>query len=106
MAKLKIGVVDFVNARPLVHGLDKERGVEKLWLVWAAEPVPPLEAVKSVVNERDRGAVTDPAQIAALRDFLGQAHPTPSARKDEAKQQTHVTARGAVLVHQIKLLHY
>ncbi len=85
---------------------DKERGVEKLWLVWAAEPVPPLEAVKSVVNERDRGAVTDPAQIAALRDFLGQAHPTPSARKDEAKQQTHVTARGAVLVHQIKLLHY
>ncbi len=28
MAKLKIGVVDFVNARPLVWGLDKERGVE------------------------------------------------------------------------------
>lgn len=25
--KLRIGVVDFVNARPLVHGLDKERGV-------------------------------------------------------------------------------
>jgi chorismate dehydratase len=26
--KIRIGVVDFVNARPLVHGLDKERGVE------------------------------------------------------------------------------
>ena len=28
MAKIRIGVVDFVNARPLVWGLDKERGVE------------------------------------------------------------------------------
>ncbi len=28
MQKLRIGVVDFVNARPLVHGLDRERGVE------------------------------------------------------------------------------
>ena len=26
--KIRIGCVDFVNARPLVHGLDKERGVE------------------------------------------------------------------------------
>lgn len=26
--KTRIGVVDFVNARPLVHGLDKERGIE------------------------------------------------------------------------------
>jgi chorismate dehydratase len=26
--KIRIGVVDFLNARPLVHGLDKERGVE------------------------------------------------------------------------------
>ncbi len=28
MQKIRIGVVDFVNARPLVWGLDKERGVE------------------------------------------------------------------------------
>ncbi len=28
MQKIRIGVVDFVNARPLVHGLDRERGVE------------------------------------------------------------------------------
>jgi chorismate dehydratase len=28
--KIRIGVVDFLNARPLVHGLDKERGVELL----------------------------------------------------------------------------
>ncbi|MSR45564.1 MAG: hypothetical protein EXS13_00590 [Planctomycetes bacterium] len=28
MTKIRIGVVDFVNARPLIHGLDKERGVE------------------------------------------------------------------------------
>jgi len=26
--KIRIGIVDFVNAQPLVHGLDKERGVE------------------------------------------------------------------------------
>jgi len=26
--RIRIGVVDFLNARPLVHGLDKERGVE------------------------------------------------------------------------------
>ncbi len=29
--KVRIGVVDFVNARPLVHGLDRERGVELVY---------------------------------------------------------------------------
>lgn len=87
---------------------DNQRGIEKLWLVWSGESVPQLEAVKSVVNPTQRGEVTDPAQAKSIQDFLSktQAESQPSIRKDEAKQRSHVAARGSVLVHQIKLLHY
>ena len=36
MAKIRIGVVDFLNSRPLVHGLDRERGVKLIYDVPAA----------------------------------------------------------------------
>jgi hypothetical protein len=87
---------------------DKERGTEKLWLVWAEASVPELEAVKSVVNPKQQGAITDPAAARSVRDYLqkAQTEAPPSAREDKEKSQTRVTARGAALVHRIELLHY
>ncbi|MCI0336419.1 MAG: serine/threonine-protein kinase [Acidobacteria bacterium] len=87
---------------------DQQRGTEKLWLVWSAESVQELEAVKSVVNPKQLGKITDPAQTKSVRDFLTrtQTNTQPSIQKEEAKQQTRVTARGPAFVHEIKLLHY
>jgi len=88
--------------------LDRERGTEKLWLVWSEVSVPELEAVKLVVNPQQRSMVTDPAQIRSVRDYLAkaQAESRASPQVDKEKSQTRVTTRGSTLIHRIELLHY
>ena len=51
-------------------GFDKNQGGEKFWIVWAANPIPELEAVAEFVNPRDLGAIKDQAKEKAARDFL------------------------------------
>jgi hypothetical protein len=87
---------------------DREQGAEKLWLVWSAAPTPEIENVKGVVNPKDRGAITDPAQIRAVRDWLAK-NDQPSnlaIEKDEQNKQTNIKGRGDTLVHRIRLEHY
>lgn len=87
---------------------DEERGTEKLWMIWSAESVAELEAVKGVVNQREKGAITDPTQIRAVRDFLTRQSKSskPNVEKDEANRQTNVKGQGNVLVNLVKLEHY
>ena len=51
---------------------DDQPGTENFRLVWAAQPVPELEAVRALVNPTDKGRISDPAQIEAVRAFLQQ----------------------------------
>lgn len=86
---------------------DRERGTEKVWLVWAAEAVAELEAARRFVNPRERGEIRDEPLNRALREFIAShAAPPPEVRKDEAARQTNVAGRGDVLVHPIPLLHF
>ncbi|MGE0104858.1 MAG: serine/threonine protein kinase [Blastocatellales bacterium] len=87
---------------------DAEQGTEKLWLVWAKEPVPELEAVKDVVNPKDLGAITSPARIRPVEKFLQGSYSVEktSVIKDDNKKQTTVKAPSATLVHLLKLEHY
>jgi tRNA A-37 threonylcarbamoyl transferase component Bud32 len=88
--------------------LDSERGTEKLWLIWSEAAVPELEAVKSVVNPTQQGAISDPAAIRSVRDYLAKAQTESpaAAREDKEKNRTRVTSSAAALVHRIELLHY
>jgi serine/threonine protein kinase len=85
---------------------DKQRGTEKIWLVWAEKEVPELEAVKGFANPRDRGTVSSPALRTAVNEFL-KARSTPgvSVARDGEKKDTLVRANGEILVHVIKLEH-
>ena len=87
---------------------DREQGTEKLWIVWSPAPVSEVESVKGVVNLKDRGAITDPARIRAVRDWLAKNNqPAQLAlEKDERNKQTNVKGRGETLVHQIRLEHH
>ena len=86
---------------------DEEQGAEKLWLIWAAAPVPELEAVKGWANPQDLGEIKDAARIAALRDFLNRASSAkPDVERDETNKQTTVKAKGDVLVRLVNLQHY
>jgi hypothetical protein len=86
---------------------DEQQGTEKIWLVWAEQDVPELEAVKGFANPKDRGVISSPGLAAAVNQFL-QAHssPSPAVERDDDKKETVVKATGAILVHVIKLEHH
>jgi serine/threonine protein kinase len=86
---------------------DENQGTEKFWMIWAAEAVPELEAVKGVVNPTDKGEIKDSAQSKAVREFLKEHSSTPPvAEKDKNKKQTNVKAKANVLVHHLELEHH
>jgi serine/threonine protein kinase len=86
--------------------LDREQGDEKVWLIWAKESVPEMEAVKSWVNPRDRGRIKDPLQTGAVKQFLAHhAARPPRMEKDEKNVRTVVRGPGNVLVALLHLQH-
>ena len=86
---------------------DEQQGTEKIWLIWAVNEVPELEAVKGFANPKDRGAISSPGLAAAVNQFL-KAHSSqsPAVERDDDKKETVVKATGEILVHVIKLEHH
>ncbi len=87
---------------------DENQGTEKFWMVWSADAVSELEAVRQVVNEKDRGAINDRNQADAVQKFLMVHHSAAKAEsnKDSTKKQTNVKAGSNVLVDPIELEHH
>ena len=86
---------------------DENQGTEKFWMIWAAEAVPELEAVKGVVNPTDKGEIKDSGQSKAVSEFLKKhSSPPPAAEKDKNRKQTNVKAQSNVLVHHVELEHH
>jgi hypothetical protein len=84
-----------------------EQGTEKFWMVWAAEDVPELEAVKEAVNERDKGEIRDEKQADDVREFLRKhSSSKPKIEVDRANKQTSVKGAGPILVNLIELEHH
>lgn len=86
---------------------DEHQGTEKFWIVWAASAVSELEAVKGVLNVKDKGEIGDAAQAKAVRSFL-EKHSTekPDTQKDTQNKQTNLKGKGDVLVHLMELEHH
>ena len=85
---------------------DAEQGTEKLWFIWAAETISPLEAVKGLANPQDRGVIRDRQQKGAIQQFLAAHYADrPRTERLEERKQTLVTAGSDVLVHLIRLEH-
>lgn len=86
---------------------DEGRGTEKVWLVWSAESVPALEAVKGFANPRDRGVVKSQEPNAAVREFLATGPgPPPEASRGEGQKEVVIHASGDILAHLIRLEHH
>ena len=86
---------------------DAQRGTEKLWLVWSAEPVPELESLKVFANASARGVVGDPALNEAAEAFLrARGESRPSVEQDGERRETRLRAPGELLVHLLRLEHH
>ncbi|HEV3198915.1 MAG TPA: serine/threonine-protein kinase [Bryobacteraceae bacterium] len=58
-------------------------GVLDLWCVWSPETLADLEPLGRLLNERDRGIVSDAAERARIRKFLsGLPQPTPAYSRE------------------------
>lgn len=79
---------------------------EKIWIVWAARPIPELEAVKDLINSETEGEIVDPAQTASVREFLlRHASSKAALEKDSVNRQTHVRGSGDIIVSLAELEH-
>jgi serine/threonine protein kinase len=87
---------------------DENQGTEKLWVVWSANEVPELEAVKGSLNEQDKGTIIDANQAKAVGEFLTVHHSlsTPEVEKDTGNKHTNVRGKGGILVNLIELEHH
>lgn len=85
---------------------DKDQGTEKVWLIWSSKSLPELEAVKALANPKDKGLISDPAQIRSVRDLIAKSSSLPAtAAQDETNKLTLISGSGDVLAHLIKLEH-
>jgi len=85
---------------------DKDKGTEKVWLVFAPNAVPQLEPIRSYASPKTRGLITD----AGLRDnvqqfFRSKAAAKPSVEESVERKETRILSRNDVLVHFIDLEH-
>lgn len=86
---------------------DEHQGTEKFWMVWSAQAVAELEAVKGVINPKDKGEIGNADQAKAVRRFLeDHASEKPEAQKDVRNKQTNLKGKGDVLVHLLELEHH
>jgi serine/threonine protein kinase len=92
---------------PQFYYLLGEAGTEKIWAVWAEKPVPEMEALKGLVNEKDQGEVRDPAQADKVRSFFA-THVSSDLQTDtdKAKYQTTIKTNGDMLVYRAELEHH
>ena len=84
---------------------DAEQGVEKVWLVFAEESIPELEAMKRFANPVDDGLINDAEQRRVVQNFLSR-HAKPAPKSEKEEMQTIVESPGKILVYVIKLEHH
>jgi serine/threonine protein kinase len=86
--------------------MGEHEGTERLWLVWAAQAVRELEAVKRVVNPRDKGVISSAAELNEVRELLNNhAQSKPEVKIDKLGRRTELTSHGDLLLHLFELEH-
>lgn len=83
---------------------DKDRGVEKIWLIWSERMVAELEPLKKWMNKRDFGRVSDSGERIALANYL-KALAKAKVEADEPNKLTIFKSSAEVLAGVVKLDH-
>lgn len=83
-----------------------QTGTEQFWIIWSVSPVAQLEAARDAAFKDEEGALTDPAMVRSVKEFLTKhSDPKPETTKNTVKQQTDVRANGDLLVKLVELEH-
>ena len=85
---------------------DNEQGTEKVWMVWASQRVPELEAGVKFINATDKGAITDASLSRAIRAFLGMQSTHAELGKEDGAQDSRVLSDVDPAVFLLRLEHH
>lgn len=83
---------------------DEQEGTEKVWMVWAAQPLEELEAIRRYAGPEYRGVIEEPGEIHRVRTLLSK-HLAPISLADTGQEETSVRGTSDILVRQINLEH-
>jgi hypothetical protein len=84
---------------------DTQRGVETLWLVFAADSLPELEQLRQFANKKTRGLITDLERNRALKKFL-ESNASPKVSVDKGETLTTLKTPEKLLVYPIRFQHH
>lgn len=83
-------------------------GVEKVWLIWSAEPLPDLDSILvNAARDKDHpGVISNADHIAQIQSYFKQYEASrPDVSHDKATNRTSMKAFGKVVVNLIELSH-
>ena len=84
---------------------DAERGVEKLWLIFATYEVPELERMRFYAGFKAAGRVYQEDDRKLIQKFLAD-HATLKPSLDKSDKETILKIPGKLLIHPIRLEHH
>jgi len=87
---------------------DQHQGIERFWIVWAAQPVRELELDQRMfANAQDQGIIQDPGESAKIEQLLSHySTPKPATTTDAALNQTTLQERSEILASMVELEHH
>jgi serine/threonine-protein kinase len=86
--------------------LDEQVGVETIWILWSQKPIAEIEAVKTRVNPKERGEITAPSEISALRTALeAAARKKYETAEDEANKTLILKTSADAFAYRLKIEH-
>jgi hypothetical protein len=79
-------------------------GVEKLWVIWAAQALPDLETIFR--EARVSGEIAEPSKISKLQTYLKQSESqAPDVVSEKSQKRTVITGKGDMFVALVELSH-
>ncbi|HEY2962264.1 MAG TPA: protein kinase [Pyrinomonadaceae bacterium] len=84
---------------------DTQQGIERLWLIFAEDALPELEALKRFASPKTGGLITDPEQNKLVENFL-LSHSSSKPEVERGDTLTTVKMPGKVLLHPLMLEHH
>jgi serine/threonine protein kinase len=86
---------------------DSEEGTEKFWFICSARSIQELEAVKSVVNQRDKGVISNLDHIKLVQSLLARfSKQKTEIERDDENKMTIVRSRDEIFVNLLKIEHH
>ena len=84
---------------------DEQQGVERLWLIFAEDAIPELEALKKFANSETGGAITNVPTNKLVQNFI-TSHSSSRPQVEKGDTLTSLKIPGKILLYDLTLEHH